>query len=146
MASAWIAIALRPMHSISLTTDGDRVYTFRVGDGLLVRYPLISFFADPVSYVGRAVEERDTCYFAAPEEPNRLNVDQLHFLQVQHDLRFALRDLLLQFHHMLRPHSPNESNRRDGPIGISFDLQGHVRSFERSTSVGVAIPMPFVNC
>jgi hypothetical protein len=37
MASAWIAIALRPVHSISLTTDGDRVYTFRVGDGLLFR-------------------------------------------------------------------------------------------------------------
>ena len=77
MASGWIAIALRPVHSISLTTDGERVYTFRVGDGLLFRCPLISFFADPVSYVGRAVEERDTCYFAAPEEPNRVNVDQL---------------------------------------------------------------------
>jgi hypothetical protein len=37
MASGWIAIALRPVHSISLTIDGDRVYTFRVGDGLLVR-------------------------------------------------------------------------------------------------------------
>src|SRR5258708_3805620 len=108
--------------------------------------PLISFFADPVSYVGRAVEERDTCYFPAPEEPNRLDVDQVHFLQVQHDFRFALRDLVLQFPQMLRPHSPNESNRRDGPIGISFDLQGHVRSIERSTSVSVAIPMPLVTC
>src|SRR5882762_9400264 len=38
----------------------------------------LSFFADPVSYIGRAVEERDTCYFAAREEPNRLHVDQLH--------------------------------------------------------------------
>ena len=48
------------------------------------------------THVGRAVEERDTCYFTTPEEPNSLNGDQVHFLQVQHDVRFALPNLLLQ--------------------------------------------------
>src|SRR5438270_6230814 len=47
---------------------------------------LDSLFADPVAYVGRAVEERGTCYFTAAKESNSLNVDQVQFLQVQHDV------------------------------------------------------------
>src|SRR6266853_1154570 len=58
-------------------------------------FPLLSLFADPVAYVGRAVEERGTCYFTAAKESNSLNVDQVKFLQVQHDLRFALPNLPL---------------------------------------------------
>src|SRR5216683_1937344 len=64
--------------------------------GIVFSYSLISFFADPVPYIGRAVEQRDPSCFAHPQEANCLNVDQVQFLQVQHDLRLALLDLLLQ--------------------------------------------------
>src|ERR1700719_3545 len=55
-----------------------------------------SLFADPVAYVGRAVEKRDACCFTAAKESNSLNVDQIQVLQIQRDLRFALPNLLLQ--------------------------------------------------
>src|SRR5882762_8152510 len=84
--------------------------------------PSISLFADPLTYVGRAVEERDALCFAGPEEANNLYVDQVQFLQIQRDLRSALPDLLLQFRQMFRLHPPNESNPRAGPIRILFDL------------------------
>src|SRR5258705_9075234 len=63
---------------------------------LYSRFPLLSLFADPVTYVRRTVEERDACCFTAAKESNSLNVDQIQVLQVQRDLRFALPNLLLQ--------------------------------------------------
>src|SRR6266481_5098697 len=106
--------------------------------------PSISLFADPVAYVRRAVEERDPLCFTSPEETNNLDIDQVHLLQIDYDLRSALPNLLLQFSQMFRLHSPNESNRRAGPFGISFDLQGHIRPVWRFTSERIAIPVPFV--
>src|SRR3984893_19485043 len=88
---------------------------------------LIPLFADPVAYVRRAVQERDPLCFTSHEEANNLDIDQVHFLQIDYDLRSALPDLLLQFRQMFRLHPPNESNLRAGPFGISFDLQGHIR-------------------
>src|SRR6266849_6134944 len=57
--------------------------------------PLISFLADPVAYVGRAVEKRGASCFTSPEEANNFHIDQGHFLQVQCDRRSALTNLLL---------------------------------------------------
>src|ERR1700738_73885 len=37
--------------------------------------PLISFLADPVAYVGRAVEKRGASCFTSPEEANNLHID-----------------------------------------------------------------------
>ena len=60
--------------------------------------------------------------FTHPEEANNLDIDQIHFLQIDRDLRSAFPDLLLQFRQMFRLYSPNESNGRAGPFGIFFDL------------------------
>src|SRR5579863_1937012 len=87
--------------------------------------PLISFFADPVAYVTAAVEELDPLCFTRPEEPNNLNVDQVHFLQVQRDLRSALLDLRLQFRQMFRLYSPNESNRGAVLVSALLNFQRH---------------------
>src|SRR5882672_4767343 len=113
-------------------------------DIVFLLFRLISLSANPVAYVRRAVEERDPLCFASPEEANNLDIDQVHFLQIDYDLRSALPNLLLQFSQMFRLHSPNESNRRAGSFGISFDLQGHVRPVGRFTSEWIAIPAPFV--
>src|ERR1700674_5193327 len=88
---------------------------------VVLRNPLILFFADPVAYVRRAVEERDPLCFTSPEEANNLDIDQVHFLQIDYDLRSALPNLLLQFRQMFRLHSPNESYRRSRPVRIPFD-------------------------
>src|SRR6266851_9957749 len=64
--------------------------------GIVFLLFLISLFADPVAYVGRTVEQCDPLCFAPPQEANCLDVDQVKFLQIQHDLRFALPYLLLQ--------------------------------------------------
>jgi hypothetical protein len=90
-----------------------------------IPFALIAFFADPVAYVGRAVDKRDTRYFTAPEKSNSLNIDQVQFLQVQHDLRSALLDLRLQFRQMFRLHSPDESNPRAVLVRVLLNFQGH---------------------
>src|ERR1700688_1104803 len=59
-------------------------------------FPSIPLFADPVAYVGRTVEQRNPLCFTHPQEANCLNVHQVQLLQIQHDLRFTLRYLLLQ--------------------------------------------------
>jgi len=89
--------------------------------------PLIAFFTDPVAYVGRAVDKRDTCYFTAPEKSNRLNIDQVQFLQVQHDLCSALPNLLLQLGQVLRAHPTYQSNSRAVPVGVLLNFQRHAR-------------------
>src|SRR5271170_5356447 len=97
-------------------------------DGRRTRpFALIAFFADPVAYVGRAVDKRDTRYFTAPEKSNSLNIDQFQFLQVQHDLRAALPHLLLQLGQVLRPHPTYQSNSRDVLVRVLLNFQGHDR-------------------
>src|SRR6266849_6755806 len=96
-------------------------------------FPLLSLFADPVAYVGRAVEKRETRYFTAPEKSNRLNIDQVQFLQVQHNLRFALPNLLLQLGQVLRAHPTYQSNSRGVLVRVLLNFQGHVRPVERFT-------------
>jgi hypothetical protein len=91
----------------------------------MLTFALIAFFADPVAYVWAAVEELDPLCFTRPEESNNLNVNQVHFLQVERDLRSALLDLRLQFRQMFRLHSPNESNRRAVLVSVLFDFQRH---------------------
>src|SRR5579863_587721 len=66
-------------------------------DIVFLLFLLIALFHDPVAYVGRTVEQCDPLCFTRPQEANCLNVDQIQFLQIQHDLRFALPYLLLQF-------------------------------------------------
>ena len=88
--------------------------------------PLISFFADPVAYVGRTVEQHDPLCFTHPQKANCFNVDQVQLLQIQHDLRFALPYLLLQLEQVLRPHPAYESNSGAMPITVLLNLKGHV--------------------
>ena len=38
-------------------------------------FPSITLFADPVSYVGRAVEKRGASCFTSPKEANNLYID-----------------------------------------------------------------------
>src|ERR1700683_1508111 len=59
-------------------------------------FPSISLFADPVAYVRRTVKQSGALCFTHPQEADCFNIDQVQFLQIQHDLRFALRYLLLQ--------------------------------------------------
>ena len=87
----------------------------------------MAFFADPVAYVGRAVDKRDTCYFRPPEKSDNLTIDQVQFLQVQRDLRFALPHLLLQLRQVLRPHPTYQSNSRGVLIRVLLNFQGHAR-------------------
>ena len=63
---------------------------------------------------------------SAPEEANHLQIDQVHSRQIQREVRYALPDLLLQFLQMFCPHPPNQTDGRAAPIGVPFDLQGHV--------------------
>jgi hypothetical protein len=88
-------------------------------------FALVAFFADPVAYVGRAVDKRDTCYFTAPEKSNSLNIDQVQFLQVQHNLRFALPNLLLQLGHVLRAHPTYQSKSRAVLVRVLLNFQRH---------------------
>src|SRR6202162_4202998 len=105
---------------------------------------LIPLSADPVAYVRRAVKEPYPLCFTSPEEANNLDINQVHLLQIQRDLRPAIPDLLLQFRQMLPLHSPNQANPCAGLIRICFDLQRHTRPVGRSTSEWIAIPEPFV--
>src|SRR5216683_4050365 len=57
--------------------------------------PSITLFADPVSYVGRAVEKCGASCFTSPKEANDLHIDYVHFVQVQYECRSALTNLLL---------------------------------------------------
>src|SRR5258708_40337782 len=95
--------------------------------------PLISFFADPVPYIGRAGEQRDPLCFAHPQEANCLTVHQVQFLQIQHDLRLALLDLLLQLGYMLRAHPAYEPTSGALPITGLLTLTGHVWPVARCT-------------
>src|SRR2546428_6165371 len=89
--------------------------------------PSGSLLADPVSDVGRAVENVDASGLTASEETNNLNVDEGHFFEVQRHGPSALLDLTLDFAQMLGLHSTDQSNRRAAPIRIPFDPQRHVR-------------------
>src|SRR5712675_1414368 len=57
--------------------------------------PSITLFADPVSYVGRAVEKCGSSCFTSLKEANDLHIDKGHFVQVQYEYRSALTNLLL---------------------------------------------------
>ena len=93
----------------------------------ILTFALFAFFADPVAYVGAAVDKRDTRNFTGPEKSNSLNIDQVQFLQVQHNPRFALLDLCFHFRQMFRLHSPNESNRRAVLVSVLLNFQRHAR-------------------
>src|SRR5580704_1763633 len=88
-------------------------------------FSLTAFFADPVAYVGRAVGQRDARYFTAPEKSNSVNIDQIQFFQVQHDLRFALPNLLLQLGQVLRAHPTYQSKSRAVLVRVLLDFQRH---------------------
>jgi hypothetical protein len=91
----------------------------------IVTIALISFFADPIAYVRAAVDKRDTRHFTAPEKSNSLNIDQVQFRQVQHNLRFALPNLLRQLGQMLRAHSTYQSKSRGVLVRVLLNFQGH---------------------
>jgi hypothetical protein len=99
----------------------------------ILTFALFAFFADPVADVGATVNKRNTRNFTAPEEPNSLNIDQVQFLQVQHDLRFALPNLLLQLGQVLRPHPTYQSKSRAVLVRVFLNPQGHIRPVEPFT-------------
>jgi len=99
----------------------------------VLTFALFAFFADPVAYVGAAVDKGDTRNFTAPEKSNSLNIDQVQFLQVQHNLRFALPNLLLHLGHVLRAHPTYQSNSRAVLVGVLVNFQRHVSAVERFT-------------
>src|SRR4030095_7426145 len=84
-----------------------------------------SLLEDPVADVRRAVENVDPSGFAGPEEPNHLNVDQSHLLQIQRHIRSARVDLPLDLTQVLGLHSTDKSNRRAAPVRILFDSPPH---------------------
>src|ERR1700722_16465450 len=84
------------------------IFPSRFLDTVVPPILLIRLFADPVANVRRAVEERYPLRFTHSEEANNLEIDQLHFPQIDRDLRSAFPDLLLQFRQMFRLYSPNE--------------------------------------
>src|SRR5438445_2139538 len=104
--------------------------------------PSGSLLADPVSDVGRAVENVAASGLTASEETNNLNVDAGHFFEVQRHRPSALLDLTLDFAQMLGLHSTDQSNRRAAPIRIPFDPQRHVRRAPRLVTPAGPIPAP----
>jgi hypothetical protein len=82
--------------------------------------------------------------FTDAEEAHHFHIDQVHFLQIQRDLRSVLLHLCLQFRQMLRAYPANQSNRRAISLAALFDPQGHVRRVERFTCERIAMLAPFV--
>jgi len=91
----------------------------------MLTFALIAFFADPVAYVVAAVDKRDTSCFTATEKSNTVNIDQVQFLQVQYDLRFALPNLLLQLGQVLHLHPTYQSKSRSVPVSVLLNFQRH---------------------
>src|SRR5260370_12213303 len=59
--------------------------------------PSITLFADPVAYVGRAIEKRNASCFTSPEEANNLHIDQSHSPTTQDNSLPPLPNLLRYF-------------------------------------------------
>src|SRR2546426_10757369 len=101
-------MAMTSSASFFIASPKQRVYAWTSGS--------TSLLGDPVGYVRRAVEDTDSSDLTGPEEANSLHVDEIHFLQIQRDLRSNLLHLTLDFAHGLVLVSTDQSNRLTVPV------------------------------
>src|SRR5258708_17201506 len=84
--------------------------------------PSVIFFTrHPLLDIGRTVQDRYAPRLASVEKPNTLDVDKIHFLDVQNRRGSAAIDLSLNLVQILRSQFAAESHSRLEP----FNLQGH---------------------
>src|SRR5579862_1023460 len=84
--------------------------------------PSVIFFTrHPLLDIGRTVLHQDAVRLASVEKPNSLDVDKVHFLDVQNRRSSAAVDLSLNLIQILRSQFSAESHSRLEP----FNLQGH---------------------
>src|ERR1700731_2266069 len=84
--------------------------------------PSVIFFTrHPLLDIGRTVQNRYAPRLASVEKPNTLDVDKIHFLDVQNYQCSAAVDLSLNLVQILRSQFSAEPNSRLEP----FNLQGH---------------------
>ena len=82
---------------------------------------MIFFTRHPLLDIGRTVQDRYAPRLASVEKPNTLDVDKIHFLDVQNYQCSAAVDLSLNLVQILRSQFSAEPNSRLEP----FNLQGH---------------------
>ncbi len=124
-------MAMTSSASFFIASPRQRVYAWTSGS--------TSLRGDPVGDVRRAVEDTDASDLTGPEEANDLHVDERHFFQIQRHLGSTLLDLPLDFAHVLRSHSADQSNRRAAPFRVPLDPQGHAGQL-RSGYLGTLVP------
>jgi len=84
--------------------------------------PSVIFFTrHPLLDIGRTVQDRYAPRLASVEKPNTLDVDKIHFFDVQNYQCSAAVDLSLNLVQILRSQFSAESHSRLEP----FNLQGH---------------------
>ena len=87
----------------------------------------------PVPNVLRAVQQLDPALLAGAEEPNRPDVHQRHFLEIQSWAALRTFELGLNFRQALRLDPTDQPDDRASLGGHSFDAQSHWRWVARQT-------------
>jgi hypothetical protein len=79
----------------------------------------------PVPNVLRAVQQFDPVLLAGPEEPDRPDVHQRHFLEIQSRVGLRAFELGLNFWQALRLDPTDQPDQRASLGGNPFDAQSH---------------------
>ena len=66
----------------------------------------------PLPNVGRAVQQLETPILTADQEPHRFDIDQRHFLQIQHGLECWGLEVVFQTRQLVRLHPSNQADHR----------------------------------
>jgi hypothetical protein len=80
-----------------------------------------SLLQHPLPDVSRAVQDRNTCRLTRVEKTNSISIDEIQFLQIQNDWRFAALDFRLDFIQLTNSKFAAEPNRPFDP----FNPQRH---------------------
>jgi hypothetical protein len=80
-----------------------------------------SLLLHPFPDVSRAVQDRNTCRLTRNEKTNAIQIDEIQFLQIQNDGRFAALDFRLDFIQLTNSKFAAEPNRPLDP----FNPQRH---------------------
>ena len=91
-------------------------------------YALWSLFPrDPLSDIGWAMEDGNTCSLTPAKEAHHLDIHQRHLVEVQHGPGAVALQLCLQGLKMLGLHVADQPECRVVPVSMPCNLAGHLR-------------------
>jgi len=89
------------------------------------------FETHPFPYVGRAIHHAHALCLTRVQQPDAVDVDDVHFIQVQRYWAGSLSDLSPHVVQVRRSQLPSQTNSSPASIANSFDSQRHVGSHVR---------------